>query len=43
MYDCPKCMGNGEVEIAMIEQAHEFETKIVPCPLCNGVGCIEAN
>ncbi len=41
MGDCPKCLGNGEIEMVIKDAAQEFESKLVPCPLCNGVGTIE--
>lgn len=41
MCDCPKCLGNGEIETVKKEASQDFEAIIVPCPLCNGVGSIE--
>lgn len=37
MGDCPKCSGNGEIE--MVTQ--DFESQVVPCPLCNGAGSLD--
>ncbi len=40
MGDCPKCLGNGEVEM-LVKDVTDFESKVVPCPLCNGVGSLD--
>ncbi|MFA8438607.1 hypothetical protein [Pueribacillus sp. YX66] len=41
MGDCPKCLGNGEIELMEKDVTEDFESKLVPCPLCNGIGTLE--
>lgn len=41
MGDCPKCLGNGEIEMVTQNVSQDFESKLVPCPLCNGAGSLD--
>ena len=36
--NCPKCMGDGEIETGVVLFDGEFE--IIPCPECEGKGRI---